>query len=171
MGTLDKVKGLVENLVGYSRNNFLVPVPRVDSMDTLNAQLLERCLQYRDTHKVQGRSHSVKDLYSVDKACLHSIAPYRYDTARMATPTVGDYATIRFDRNEYSVPVRFLRKPVTVKGYANKVVIICDHDTVVTLSQSRDTPTKWSLLVTTVLLLHMNGSQVRERRPINWNIT
>ena len=31
-----------------------------------------------------------------------------------------------------SVPVRFLRKSVTVKGYANKVVIICDADTVVT---------------------------------------
>lgn len=44
--------GLVENLVGYSRNNFLVPVPRVESMDSLNVQLLERCLQYRNTHKV-----------------------------------------------------------------------------------------------------------------------
>src|SRR5699024_7335456 len=41
-------KGLVENLVGYSRNNFLVPVPKVDSMDSLNAQLLEACLQYRN---------------------------------------------------------------------------------------------------------------------------
>ncbi len=30
-------KGLVENLVGYGRNNFLVPVPKVDSMDSLNA--------------------------------------------------------------------------------------------------------------------------------------
>ena len=36
-------------------------------------------------------------------------------------------STIRFDRNEYSVPVRFLRKAVTVKGYANKVEIICDR--------------------------------------------
>ena len=125
-------KGLVENLVGYSRNNFLVPVPRVESMDSLNAQLLERCLQYRSTQKVQSRSQPVKDLYLADKASLHPIAPYRYETARIATPTVGDYATVRFDRNEYSVPVRFLRKAVTVKGYANKVVIICDHDTVVT---------------------------------------
>ena len=62
---------------------------------------------------------------------MHPIAPYRYDTARVAVSTVGDYSTVRFDRNEYSVPVRFLRKSVTVKGYAN-VVIICDADTVVT---------------------------------------
>lgn len=125
-------KGLVENLVGYSRNNFLVPVPRVDSMDCLNEQLLERCLQYRSTHKVQGRSQTVNDLYAADKACLHPVAPYRYETARIATPTVGDYSTVRFDRNEYSVPVRFLRKAVTVKGYANKVIIVCDQNSVVT---------------------------------------
>lgn len=124
-------KGLVENLVGYGRNNFLVPVPKADSMDALNAQLLEGCLQYRNNHRVQGRSQSVKDMYLIDKACLHPIAPYRYETARIATPSVGDYSTVRFDRNEYSVPVRFLRKTVTVKGYANKVVIICDQDTVV----------------------------------------
>ena len=47
-------------------------------------------------------------------------------------PTVGDYSTVHFDRNEYSVPIRFLRKSVTVKEYANKVVIICDADTIVT---------------------------------------
>lgn len=57
--------------------------------------------------------------------------PYQYDTARFVTPTVGDYATIRFDRNEYSVPIHFLRKVVTVKGYANRVQIIYDKDTVV----------------------------------------
>lgn len=125
-------KGLVENLVGFSRNNFLVPVPRMESMDSLNAQLLERCLEYRRTHKVQGRSQSVCDMYLTEKECLHPIAPYRYETAKVTTPTVGDYSTVRFDRNEYSVPVRFLRKAVTVKGYANQVVIICDRNTAVT---------------------------------------
>jgi transposase len=125
-------KGLVENLVGYARNNFFVPVPRVDSMEALNAQLLESCLQYRNTHQVVGRAQPVRDMYLAEKACLHPVAPYRYETARMATPTVGDYSTVRFDRNEYSVPVQFLRKTVTVKGYANRVDIICDRDTVVT---------------------------------------
>ena len=100
--------------------------------DGTHEQLLESCLQYRNAHKVQGRSQTVKEMYLVEQACLHPVAPYRYETARITTPTVGDYSTIRFDRNEYSVPVRFLRKAVTVKGYANKVEIICDRDTVVT---------------------------------------
>jgi transposase len=33
-------KSLVENLVGYSRRNFLVPVPRVSSIEELNQKLL-----------------------------------------------------------------------------------------------------------------------------------
>ena len=125
-------KGLVENLVGYSRRNFFVPIPRAESMDSLNEQLLESCLRYRSTHHVQGRSQPVREMYLADKAGLHPVAPYRYETARIATHSVGDYSTVRFDRNDYSVPVRFLRKTVTVKGYANKVVIICDRDTAIT---------------------------------------
>ena len=37
-------KGHVERLVGFGRRNFLVPVPQVDSIETLNQQLRERCL-------------------------------------------------------------------------------------------------------------------------------
>lgn len=125
-------KGLVENLVGYGRNNFFVPVPRVESMEILNAQLLESCLQYRNTHKVAGRSQSVLEMYLAEKSCLHPVAPYRYETARVANPTVGDYSTVRFDKNDYSVPVQFLRRTVTVKGYANRVVILCDRETIIT---------------------------------------
>jgi transposase len=125
-------KGLVEGLVNYARKNFFVPVPRAASMEELNEQLRVSCLNYRQHHKVDGRVNTVAESYAVEKAFLHPIAPYKYETARIATPSVGDYSTVRFDRNSYSVPVRFLRKTVTVKGYANSVHIVCDRDTIVT---------------------------------------
>ena len=37
-------KGHVERLVGFARRNFLVPVPEVDSLETLNNSLREHCL-------------------------------------------------------------------------------------------------------------------------------
>ncbi len=163
-------KGLVENLVGYSRNNFLVPVPKVDSMDSLNAQLLEACLQYRNNHRVQGRSQSVRDMYLTDKACLHPIAPYRYETARIATPSVGDYSTVRFDRNEYSVPIRFLRKTVTVKGYANKVVIICDRDTVVTYDRLMGKGKTTYMLEHYIDLLERKPRSVFQAKPVRQTV-
>ena len=38
-------KGKVEGMVGYARRNFLVPVPRVESFQALNAHLEQRCLE------------------------------------------------------------------------------------------------------------------------------
>lgn len=52
-------KGLVENLVGYSRRNFFVPVPRVADIEELNNRLRNECLSYRQNHHVENRQHPV----------------------------------------------------------------------------------------------------------------
>ena len=98
-------KGLVENLVGYARRNFMVPVPRVADINELNETLIKACRQYR------------------------------YDTSRTATPQVNDYSTVRFDKNNYSVPVRYIRKDVTVKGYANQVHILYRNELIATFDR------------------------------------
>ena len=116
-------KGLVENLVGYARRNFMVPVPHVSSIHALNQKLLEACLHYRNTHQVATRDTTVREAYEQERQFLQPIPAFRFDTSRTATPKVGDYSTVRFDRNNYSVPMRFLRKTVTVKGYAHEVRI------------------------------------------------
>ena len=41
-------KGKVEGLVGYARRHFLVPIPRCDSWQELNAQLMEHCRKRRE---------------------------------------------------------------------------------------------------------------------------
>jgi transposase len=125
-------KGLVENLVGYSRRNFMVPVPKAKSLEGLNAKLIEDCLNYRKTHKVHSRTISVNEAYHEELLYLHSVPVYRYDTSRTATPEVGDYSTVRFEKNNYSVPVRYLRRTVTVKGYADKVLIMYNGKLVAT---------------------------------------
>ena len=117
-------KGLVENLVGYSRRNFLVPVPRIANIDALNQKLWNDCLKYRATHKVQSRIHSVNTLYQEELRCLNPIPIYRFDTSKTTLPSVDDYSTVRFEKNNYSVPVRYLRKEVTVKGYGNHIRIL-----------------------------------------------
>jgi transposase len=37
------LKGKVEGLVGYIRRNFMVPLPRVRSIDEPNVRLLDAC--------------------------------------------------------------------------------------------------------------------------------
>lgn len=128
-------KGLVENLVGYARKNFMVPVPRVSSIEELNEHLLNDCRHYIENHKVKSKSLSVKEAYDLEKVYLHSVPLYRYDTSKTEPHTVGDYSTIRFDKNNYSVPVSYLRKDVTVKGYANVVHIF--HENVLIATHNR----------------------------------
>lgn len=125
-------KGLVENLVGYARRNFMVPVPRVKNINELNRQLLNECLNYRSTHKVESRNSTVSEAYAEEWYFLKQIPSYRYDTSKTSTPIVGDYSTIRFERNNYSVPVQFLRKNVTAKGYANEVCVFYNNELIAT---------------------------------------
>ena len=75
-------KSLVENLVGYSRRNFLVPVPRVSSIDELNKKLWKDCLKYRETHKVQNRNNSVNIMYQEELRFLNAIPIFRFDTSK-----------------------------------------------------------------------------------------
>ena len=87
-------KGLVEGLVGYARRNFLVPVPRIESMDELNAMLKARCEKYLN-HRIQGKAATVGELLRAEKKVLYSLPPYRFDPARRAESKVnpGGYHT------------------------------------------------------------------------------
>ena len=114
-------KGLVENLVGYARHNFMVPVPKAKSLSELNEYLIRSCTQYRKKHRVAGRKETVEAAYQTECKCLNPIPLYRFDTSRTVTAKVNDYSLIKFDKNHYSVPIRYLRKTVTIKGYANEV--------------------------------------------------
>jgi len=114
-------KGLVENLVGYVRNNYMVPLPRVNSLKELNTILLSKCDKYNATHKISGRELKVSQMLETTRKCLIKLPPYRYDTSQTHKVTANDFSLIRFDYNKYSVPFRLSGKSVTVKGYALEV--------------------------------------------------
>ena len=128
-------KGLVENLVGYARRNFMVPVPKVADIHELNRQLIEACRQYRYNHKIESHTNTVEEDYLQEVQFLQPIPLYRYDTSRTAMPQVSDYSTVRFDRNNYSVPVTYIRKEVTVKGYADHVHILYRKELIATFDR------------------------------------
>jgi len=51
-------KGNVEGVIGYGRRNFLVPAPRFNCFDDLNAWLEEQCLRRQDD-TVRGHSEPI----------------------------------------------------------------------------------------------------------------
>ena len=113
-------KSLVENLVGWSRRNILVPVPRVETIEELNQILLAGCLDYRH-HQIQGRSQTVGQQSKTDCYALHPLPAFIFDTSKSLSARVYDDSTVQFDRNRYSVPVEHVGRPVSVKGYGNHI--------------------------------------------------
>ncbi len=115
-------KGLVEGLVGFGRRNFLVPLPRVESMDELNALLAERCLQYAN-HTVKGKGADVGTLFREERERLYPLPVCRYDPAKRLSVMVDRFSTVRCDTNTYSVPVKYCGKEVSVRMLAERVEV------------------------------------------------
>jgi transposase len=164
-------KGLVENLVGFARRNFMVPVPRVKTIAELNQKLLKDCINYRDTHKVESRTLTVKEAYEEEWYCLKKIPAYRYDTSRKLTTVVGDYSTVRFDRNEYSVPVRYLRREMTIRGYANEVCIFYNGELIATFDRLYGSGKTSYRLEHYLDLLERKPRAVFQAKPVRYNVT
>lgn len=116
-------KGLVEGLVGWVRRNILVPIPRVETIDELNTEILRRCLKYRE-HKITGREQTVGEMSMTTRVMLTSLPRYRFDPSKSITQRVSDFSTVRFDYNHYSVPVKYADKEISIKGYGNEIVMI-----------------------------------------------
>jgi transposase len=115
-------KGLVEGLVGWCRRNILVPIPHVDVLSDLDGLLLRRCVKYLD-HTVRGKNASMGELLCLERESLLSLPGYQFDTSRSTQARVDSYCTVRFDTNNYSVPVAHCGHGVSVKGYGNEVKV------------------------------------------------
>ena len=75
-------KGKVEGMVGYTRRNFLVPVPSFESFDSLNSHLEERCLERMEA-RLRGQSETIGERMERDLDALCPCRRYRM------TPVTG----------------------------------------------------------------------------------
>ena len=162
-------KGLVEGLVGFSRRNFCVPIPRAGSMEELNDMLRNACLAYR-SHKVQGKEASVGALFVTEKDALYPLPAYAYDPARRAEAKVSLYSTVRYDTNSYSVPVEYCGRQVTVKALPNRIEVyscgkmIASHERCFLHQQSI------YRLEHYLPLLEQKGRAIFQARPVKDNV-
>lgn len=163
-------KGLVENLVGYSRRNFLVPVLKTSNIDAVNAHLKSACIRYRETHKIQGRHQSVLEMYTQEKQLLAEIPRFRYDTAKTVIAKVNDYSTVRFEKNNYSVPTRYLMQEITVKGFGNKVSLLHRNNEIASFERCYDSGKTMYSLEHYIDLLERKPRSVRNARPVKDNV-
>ncbi len=97
-------KGGVEGEVGYFRRNHVVPVPRVDTFDALNALLLEGCLSDQ-RRRIGNRSSNVGEMMAEEIACLRPMQSEGFSIREDCFPRVDAKGCVRVRVNHYSTPL------------------------------------------------------------------
>ena len=120
-------KGKVEDMVGYVRRNFLVPIPSFESFTVLNDHLERRCLERMDA-TLRSHSGTIGQRMERDLEALLPLPPVPYDTCEKQAGRVSSLSLVRYRANDYSVPVAYGHRDVLVRGYADQVVISCGSE-------------------------------------------
>ncbi len=117
-------KGGVEGLVGFSRRNYMVPIPHVESMAELNEKILRECMNYGD-HIISGKERSVTENFENEKEFLIALPSHLYSNIRKFDGKADKYATVIVDKNRYSVPPRHAGVKVSIVLSLEQVKIYC----------------------------------------------
>ena len=115
-------KGNVEGLVGYSRRNFMVPIPRFATWQEFNAYLDDRCRK-RQTDVLRGQSETIGARLARDLVAMADLSAAPFDACDQTGGRVSSQALVRYKTNDYSVPVDFGHRDVWIRGYVDAVVI------------------------------------------------
>jgi len=122
-------KGVVEGVVKFTRLNFFVPVPRVDDLGELNARLVEMCREDLK-RQLRGKSGTKAELLKEDQAAFWDLPVVPFDACRKQPTRANSLSLVRFDDNDYSVPVDYAHHEIVIKGYVDRVVL-CHKEKVV----------------------------------------
>lgn len=116
-------KGGVEHSVGFSRRNFMVPVPQVASFETLNHYLLEQCLG-DDVRIVHGQKESIGQLWAQELPYLRALPARQFECCVTKEARLTPYSQVIFETNRYSVPAEKAKKELVIKAYPFRLDIL-----------------------------------------------
>lgn len=116
-------KGGVEHGVGYTRRNFLVPLPVVNSYAELNAYLLEQCLA-DDTRTVNRQTQTIGEAWAQEQPYLLPLPEWDYPCCVTREVKLNPYSQVVFETNRYSVPTDQAFPHLTLRAYPFEVEIL-----------------------------------------------
>lgn len=129
-------KGQVEKNVRDARHRLWQHVPAFATLDALNDWLEARCMALWheiDHGKLPG---TVADVWMQERALLMPL-PRPFDGFVEHTKRVSPTCLVTFERVRYSVPASYANRPVSLRVYAQRIVVaaegqlLCEHQRVI----------------------------------------
>lgn len=115
-------KGLVENLLGYARRNYMVPVPEVESFEELNDLLRQRCLAEAG-RRLRGETETIGEMWEREKPKLLPLPAHPFPCCRTVPVRPNRFSMVTFQTNRYSVPVDCEVKSLLLRAFVDRVEI------------------------------------------------
>ena len=116
-------KGHVENLLGFARRNYLVPLPEIARVEELNVALSERCRQDL-SRQLRGKAAIKGDLLAEERAWFVSLPAQEFEARRVKPVKANSLSLVRFECNDYSVPTQYAHRDVTAIGGIEEVRLV-----------------------------------------------
>jgi transposase len=115
-------KGGVESGIGFSRRNWMVPVPAFDSLAQLNNYILRKCLE-DEQRQVDGEDQTIAQAWQKEHPLLLPLPARPFDPAVHHGSLVDNYCTVRLNDSHYSVPAKYVGKGLAIRAYWDRLEI------------------------------------------------
>ena len=110
----------VERLLDFSRCNLLVPVPRVNCLETLDRQLEER-RRAKLSRLMRGKPDLQEQLPAEERSALRPLPQQTCEARRLEQAHADSLSVVRFDRNRYSVPTKYAYQQIKIVATLDEV--------------------------------------------------
>jgi transposase len=115
-------KGLVEGLVGYSRRNFLVPMPEEATWDDLNSYLWEKC-KAEGSRRLRGMQTTIGEALALEQQKLLPLPAKPFPCCRLHPVQANGFGLVTFQTNRYSVPAHHAHEAIWLRAFSDRVEI------------------------------------------------
>jgi hypothetical protein len=119
-------KGQIEKNVRDSRHRLWHTAPEFESLAALNDWLLQRCVAlWSEIMHPDQSGRTVAEVWQEERAHLMTL-PRPFDGFVEHAKRVSPTCLVHVERNRYSVPASYANRPVSVRVYADRLVVAAE---------------------------------------------
>jgi len=125
-------KGQVEKQVRDMRHRLWQDAPAFPSLVALNAWLAQRCIDlWQELPHPQDKRRTLGDYWQAERDSLMEV-PAAFDGFIEFNKRVTSTCLISHEHNRYSVPASFANRPVSLRVYPDRLVIVAEANVIAT---------------------------------------
>ena len=123
-------KGQIEKNVQDARHRIWQAAPAFESLAAVNAWLESRCLElWRELPHPEKPDRTINDVWTEEQPLLMNVTR-PFDGFVEHIKRVSPTCLVSFERNRYSVPASFANRPVSLRVYAERLLVVAEGHTI-----------------------------------------